>query len=319
MSSEQNKRGKALEFAIVDEIRRALEVRLYHNSSFLHAQRAYNCISPDIRIQHDKAAAAIGMWLKENEPLLNHAYSVVIQPDQRGKFGDVRDIIIRTKEGDIGLSIKNNNDTIKNMRLSGSDFCYDWTGFQCSPDYSKAATPVFGNLRNKRIIGTQWKQMRDKKWKIYYPISAAVEKEIIYQHEKHGSEFAQALFRYLLGRYDYYKVIKRDGNWKRPPVVLVRAMNVYGNLGWGSKWTIPDVIESVHRINYAAFSVSFVGGACLSFRLHNASTKVEPSLKFDIKFERLPDAISQCEISLFGMLSKVSVKEINLPHTLSFL
>ena len=55
------------------------------------------------------------------------------------------------------------------------------------------------------------------------------------------------MFQYLLGRYDFYKVVKEDSH------VAIQSFNINGSLKWGKKWKIPDRIdtiteEEVHQI-----------------------------------------------------------------------
>ena len=56
------------------------------------------------------------------------------------------------------------------------------------------------------------------------------------------------------------------------------------------RWTVPNEIEQIRRP--AGFNnkllITFTGGWQLSFRLHNARSQVEPSLKFDINFIGIP-------------------------------
>jgi len=59
--------------------------------------------------------------------------------------------------------------------------------------------------------------------------------------------FVKRMFQYLLGRYDFYKVVKEDSH------VAIQSFNINGSLKWGKKWKIPDRIdtiteEEVHQI-----------------------------------------------------------------------
>ena len=71
-----------------------------------------------------------------------------------------------------------------------------------------------------------------------------------------------------------------------------------GSLKWGQKWRIPGRIEQIQRVRgkTSTLRVTFEGGWQLSFRLHNARSKVEPSLKFDIKFVGMASTVARNEI-----------------------
>jgi len=63
---------------------------------------------------------------------------LIIPTDDRGREGDVRDIIIvRSEIGwEIGISVKNNHSAVKHPRLSSVlDFGEKWFGIKCSDDY----------------------------------------------------------------------------------------------------------------------------------------------------------------------------------------
>ena len=56
---------------------------------------------------------------------------------------------------------------------------------------------------------------------------------------------------------------------------------------------LPHRIIAIERVNGGRYSktVVFNQGYSINFRIHNASSKVEPSLKFDIKAVGLPPAL----------------------------
>jgi len=97
-----------------------------------------------------------------------------------------------------------------------------------------------------------------------------------------------------LGREDYYKVVCQ------PKKVYIQSTNIKGTLKWGGKWKIPDRIEQIKRKenSKSTILVSFSGGWQLSFRLHNARSIIEPSLKYDIQFVGLPQNVARHEIPL---------------------
>lgn len=97
------------------------------------------------------------------------------------------------------------------------------------------------------------------------------------------------LLSYLIGKYDFYKIIKENGT------VSIQSFNIFASLGWGSKIPLPQrIIEAELKANsHTTIVVIFDNGWQISFRIHNASSKVEPSLKFDIQIVGWPSLISR--------------------------
>jgi hypothetical protein len=103
--------------------------------------------------------------------------------------------------------------------------------------------------------------------------------------------------QYLIGNEDFYKVIK--GKKK----VEIQAYNLSGTLNLPfenikPKARIPKLklasrlIEIVYQDNSTTtLLVSLNEGWQISFRIHNASSRVEPSLKFDINLVSAPHSL----------------------------
>jgi hypothetical protein len=220
--------------------------------------------------------------------------SVSLQDDKEGKTGDVRDVVAHLDKGDtIGISAKNRHDAVKHSRLSDKiDFGKEWADYPNSSVYMKKVKPVFEELRKMREDGVLFKDISGKENRFYLPILTAFEDELRSLCENYGQRFVMRLFQYLLGTKDFYKVIKENGH------VAILSFNITGELLWGKKWKIPDRVEEIKRKRESTNTiiVSFVGGWQLSFRIHNASSRAEPSLKFDIRFIGLPFSVARHEI-----------------------
>ena len=103
----------------------------------------------------------------------------------------------------------------------------------------------------------------------------------------------------MLGIRDFYKVVAVD----RMRLTEFQSFNLRGELnrdGKKSKATIvipiselPDEIVAFKFKKHSSNTVELYlnNGWSLSFRIHNASTVVEPSLKFDIQFLGVPSNI----------------------------
>jgi hypothetical protein len=128
------------------------------------------------------------------------------------------------------------------------------------------------------------------------PVLTAFHDELDRLFKEHGSVFVENLFKYLLGRYDFYKVELQI----RQKEVSVQCVNLYGTLGYGKKWKIPDRIENIFRVTGSTNTlvVQFNKGWQISFRLHSASGKVESSLKFDINLIASPTYVEKHSIPL---------------------
>jgi len=111
------------------------------------------------------------------------------------------------------------------------------------------------------------------------------------------------MVEYLLGGYDFYKVISLDSK----KVTQIQPYNLHGTLNKSSKKQKPKIIVPVialpTRIVSAEFKpksgttveLYFDEGWQFSFRIHNASTPVETSLKFDVQIKGMPASIMVLE------------------------
>ena len=96
------------------------------------------------------------------------------------------------------------------------------------------------------------------------------------------------MMKYLLGKYDFYKIIKKNGN------VSIVSFNIYNTLKWGHRLNLPDRIIEVALKPKSKTTVSMIldQGWQLSFRIHNARSIIEPSLKFDINLVGCPNQLT---------------------------
>ena len=113
------------------------------------------------------------------------------------------------------------------------------------------------------------------------------------------------LVEYLIGSNgrDYYKLIHHNNH-----TTTVMPFNLYGTLNLSSNSQKPRIdvppIELPDRIIELAFkegSKTSIGltmnkGWSISMRLHNASSRVEMSLKFDIQLQSKPEDIFYLDV-----------------------
>ena len=232
----------------------------------------------------DKAAKEAALFLLTHDARLDDTRTVRMQSDQQGRLGDVRDILIETStDEEIGISAKHRHKALKHPRLSDSiDFGEQWYGVACSSTYWEQVNPIFKALRER--TGEFWSDLPRKHEDVYSPVLDAFSDEI------RTRGIAGDLLRYMVGRHDFYKVVKANGE------IVLQSFNLAGSLKWGDSVRLPHRIVDVSRKPRSPTTtviVIFDEGWQLSFRLHNAKSEIEPSLKFDVQLIGTPDNLSR--------------------------
>lgn len=309
MSKESNNQGRAYEYVCLltleREIRKVRPVKIEENSSYYAAMRAWQAIDDELKaILVDSAAAAV-KTIFDLEPLIiedgEDTLELLIQTDIRGEEGDVRDILIvrRNIQWEIGLSVKHNHFAVKHSRLSkGLDFGEKWFGVKCSEEYWENIKPIFKYLEKEKKKCSKWSELPSKENDVYIPLLNAFIDEVK-KSAKVCPELPRKMVEYLLGEYDFYKVISVD----RERTTKIQAFNLRGTLSQQSKNSTTKLCVPVSNLPSRIVSLDFKPesnntvelymdeGWQFSFRIHNASTKVETSLKFDIQIIGMPASI----------------------------
>lgn len=235
--------------------------------------------------------------------------TVSLQPDDVAKLGDVRDVLIirRSIEWEVGVSVKHNHEALKHSRLSAKlDFGKSWFGIPSSRQYFEDISPIFQELQSLKSQGVRWRELPSKEQSIYVPILNAFMDELRHAYNTYGDDVTVALVKYLLGSNgnDYYKLIHYNNHTAR-----IIPYNLYGTLNQSSSTNKPDTtiqaIELPTRIIELAFKdnsqttaiLTMNNGWSISFRIHNASTVIEPSLKFDIQLLGQPSSLFFVDVS----------------------
>lgn len=311
--ASQTINGKAFEFALLSAFRDRLTpittVSVIENEPYKTSQKCFNSFAED-EIGHFRLVSSFAVnFLIDIEPRLSNGINekdilqLEIVSDKEGQNGDVRDVLaIRAlQKWEIGISAKNNHRAVKHSRLSNDiDFGEKWLGIPCSKTYFNEIKPVFDELakHRKQSEATQkWETLGDYHATVYTPILNAFMKELFRLDSDNQGLVAQKLVEYLIGNQDFYKVIKGDKK------VEIQAYNLHGtlNLPFESikpKFKIPRLklpnrlIEIVFRDNSSTtLLVTLSEGWQISFRIHNASSRIEPSLKFDINLVSAPHSL----------------------------
>ena len=310
MSSKSNNQGRAYEFAYIlsffDEIKKIRPVRIEKNSSFYSAEKAWNTLSDSEKIIYKKSAIAGIFMIFELEPLIledgKDELELKIQSDSEGIQGDVRDILIirRGIEWEIGLSVKHNHFAVKHSRLSKKlDFGDKWYGIPCSETYWNNIKPIFDYLDKEKEKGSKWKDLSNKEDDVYIPLLNAFKDELIRQNKLEERNIPKIMVEYLLGKFDFYKLISIDNK----KTTQLQSYNLRGQLnkqGISRKrkreLPIPLLPTRIVALEFKPGSKNTLelymdGGWQFSFGIHNASSKVEASLKFDIQIIGMPITI----------------------------
>lgn len=312
MSRKSNDQGRAYEYAWIETLYSALRevrnTRIVDNSSFCANRKAWENISEDkqrvFRISAESAVKTILELEPQMEENDEDELLLELKKDKAGAEGDVRDIVIKRNSlaWEVGLSIKHNHEAVKHSRLGRNlDFGKKWFGIPCSLEYWNDIKPVFDRL-NQVESETKWAEIADKEDAIYVPLLNAFMKEITRACQENDA-VPRRMIEYLIGTNDYYKVVSHDSQ----SLTIISAFNVHGTLNKPSKAkvsaiTIPlvELPTEIVALRFKTGSKNTVemymnNGWQLSFRIHNASTKVENSLKFDTQFIGMPPTVVHIE------------------------
>jgi len=304
--------GKAFEYALLleffERLRNITSVIIIENEPLKNAKKCFESFNETEQSSYRITSSAAVNFLLDIEPRLSHGINekdnlqLEIVSDQQGQSGDVRDVLlIRSLQNwEIGISAKNNHRAVKHSRLSQIiDFGEKWLGIPCSKEYFEEIEPIFSMLESikKKDKSTKWSSIEDMHQKVYIPILEAFRKELLRLDKENPVVVAERLVNYLIGNQDFYKVIKGKNK------IEIQGYNLHGTLNLPfekvkPKARIPKLklpsrlVEIVYENDSTTtLKVSLNEGWNISFRIHNASSRVEPSLKFDINLISAPQSL----------------------------
>lgn len=308
MTDKSNNQGRAYEYiclcTLKHEISKTREVAVLEDSHFQAALTAWNSITPELQSTLSQSAKAAVLTLFDFEPLIledgEDTLTLLIQSDKKGEGGDVRDILIirRDIHWEIGLSVKHNHFAVKHSRLSDKiNFGKKWFGVPCSEKYWEDIAPVFSYLNEEIKKDAAWSELPNKVEDVYIPLLEAFVEEVKRSYAL-DPEIPKKLVEYLLGLFDFYKVISVD----KRNLTQIQTYNLRGTLNRPGKEK-PKIVVPVASLPTRIVHIGIMpdrkntvevymdGGWQFTFRIHNASTKVEASLKFDIQLVGMPATI----------------------------
>lgn len=317
MIKNNNETGRAFEYACLQVFYNAIKERrpatINKTSSVVVAEKCFITLSKPQQELMYKAAFSTVETIFDLEPMIldgNDTLVLSIQPDKKGIAGDVRDILI-TRNGvkwEIGFSLKHNHFAVKHSRLSPTiDFGKKWYGYPCSDQYFQDVLPLFRKLRGLKAENKNWEDIPNKADVIYKPLLQAFLNELRRSYEV-NKDIPAKLVEYLLGEYDFYKVISIESQ----RITQLQAFNLHSSLSKQTKTKrskikipktlLPDRMVDMEiapaknnngEVNTVNLYLS--NGWQFSLRIHNASKRVEPSLKFDIQISGMPTSIMKLD------------------------
>lgn len=313
VGTKSNDQGRAYEYVWINTLYKYLnqvrKTRIVNNSSLIANEKAWSVMDDDVKETFITSAEAAVHVLMELEPKLveedDDELTLELQKDGQGIKGDVRDIVIKRDKvkWEIGLSIKHNHDAVKHSRLSYKlDFGKEWFEMPCSDAYWTTVKPIFDMLKEEKEKGTRWSGIEDKEHRVYIPLLQAFINEVKRAYEK-DKDIPRKMVEYLIGVEDYYKIVSKD-NKKH---TLIHTFNTHNTLNKPAKNKSSTITVPMVELPTRLVSLEFKSGSKntvemyldhdwqLSFRIHNASSKVEPSLKFDVQFIRMPISVLNTE------------------------
>lgn len=309
MAQDTMVNGKAFEYACLKALRDGFASRqrvcVVDSGQLQTARRCFETLDGGKRGNMMLAAEAMCRVLVRLEPKLVYCrdgdiLTLCLQSDERGQAGDVRDVLCMRigDKWEIGLSCKHNHAAMKHSRLATDlDFGKKWVGCPCSRDYFNAVNPIFQELGHLRDVARQngrrylWRDYPAKESRVYAPILDAFILEVKRIDDVLDGNLAPRLVHYLLGENDFYKVIADDSSRS----TRIEAFNLSGTLGepFNGKKSLYGrqrlkLPTRIIELRYKYGSKNTVELACdrgwqFSLRIHNASSEIEPSLKFDVQ------------------------------------
>ena len=115
-----------------------------------------------------------------------------------------------------------------------------WYGKKCSKQYWDDIRPIFDYLSKERDKKTTWKDLPDKDLDVYVPLLNAFIDEIKRTYKEYP-ELPKRMVEYLLGAFDFYKIISLDSD----KLTQIQTFNMRGTLNQNSKKEEAKVKDSI--------------------------------------------------------------------------
>lgn len=291
--------GEAYRHAWIKTLYKALEetsmAKVVKNKVSTRCKIAWDDIDEKKQYTYLKSADAAVKTILALEPRMKSKEDelfIGLPDDVINSSGDENDIVLTKNDPSwkIGINFNRKRHSIMHFRLgSKNDFSKEWFGRECSGEYRRAVRPIFELLEIEKRKGTKWDELLEKHNMIYVPLLQAFVEEIKRNYEIDNA-VPRKILEYLTGNEEKYKSISRDER----AITLVNSYKGDAQNAFFAT-TIPadklptqliEISFNAKRDNMV--KMYFDKGWILSFRIHNASTMVEPSLKIDAQYESIP-------------------------------
>lgn len=202
---------------------------------------------------------------------------IIFVQDSAGRRGDPTDLRV----GRLNISAKRNSSEIKAPRISDSrDFARNWFGLQADRFSLNKFKELFAPVRAMRL------QNPNILW-MDFDYEDYLEKGIEFTIERLKSidNLPKHWFHFVMGsRHDYYLVTYTDCEEK----LTIVGINFNGTLS--CKKIVEDELKvrDISLTSWNSFEVSFTNDWRFKLRLHTASSRIEPSLKYSITIKSMP-------------------------------
>lgn len=230
-----------------------------------------------------------------DEPLI-----IRLNNSKSGQAGDVRDLLFQkpNQQWQVGISSKHNHDAIKHSRLSRTiDFGKKWMAISTPEEYFSNLATTWTSLDSMKRSGMLWSEVPGKEEiyeKVLVEFCSALEKIAA---DRTRYDVAQNFLEYLIGRHDFYKLMVNvdESNTSVQVFNLHNTLHRHDLNGISAKRTsqfpVPREFIRIRLASYNRVEVLLDKNWSVGMRIHSASSRVENSLKFDIRLDGIPASL----------------------------
>lgn len=298
----QAARGAAFEYSVIIKAVEILHAQSHNQitTDFIQGDglKKFNSLSTNEQNKMLNAASklirrlcALEPWLKNNSNLtVEHVKTVA-------STYDVVDVYLHINKNKVGISCKSNHDASRHSRISPSiDVANIWLGLNTNYEYMDNIGKIFTNFKNycqkNNIKLYNQLTAKQKDELLYSPITQSFE-NLLKQSIENNPEALRHMIYYLIGNNDFYKAIANFRN----KILTIKGFNLRGDLNTGEVLPLPTkCLEITRPMGSKSKSHNYVqvncdNNWCIKMRIHNASSRIENSLKWDVQLENIPSNI----------------------------